>query len=103
MFPHHILGLGWDEILSALTIASMIVTAVISWLVHVINDAFRKNAGPLNANITKLNSVIELLKNELANHSTTIDKAMNKLDRLDDKVVEHEVRINELERRDSHD
>lgn len=103
MFPHHIWGLGWDELASIMTIFTAIISGLIAWLVHTVNDNFRKNATPLNNNISKLNSVIELLKNELSNHATTIDKAMGKLDQLDDKVVEHEVRINELERRNKHD
>ena len=103
MFPHHVLGLGWDELASILGIFSAILGGLMAWLVHTVNDNFRKNATPLNNNISKLNSVIESLKNELSNHSDTIDKAMSKLDKLDNKVVEHEVRINELERRNKHD
>ena len=44
--PHHIFGLGWDEIASIISIFTVVFGGFIGWLVHTVNDNFSKNSKP---------------------------------------------------------
>ena len=96
--PHHIFGLGWDEIASIISIFTVIFGGFIGWLVHTVNDNFSKNSKPLNESIEKLSNVIDSLKFQLTNHQKSIDDVSSKMDRINDHVVDHEARLKVLEK-----
>ena len=96
--PHHILGLGWDELASIISIFTIIFGGFIGWLVHTVNDNFSKNSKPLNESIDKLSKVIDSLKFQLTSHQKSIDDVSNKMDQVNDRVVDHEARLKIIER-----
>lgn len=96
--PHHILGLGWDELASIISIFTIIFGGFIGWLVHTVNDNFSKNSKPLNESIDKLSKVIDSLKFQLTSHQKSIDDVSNKMDQINDRVVDHEARLKIIER-----
>ena len=96
--PHHIFGLGWDELASIISIFTIIFGGVIGWLVHTVNDNFSKNSKPLNESIDKLSKVIDSLKFQLTSHQKSIDDVSNKMDQINDRVVDHEARLKIIER-----
>ena len=98
MLPHHILGLGWDELASIISIFTIIFGGFIGWLVHTVNDNFSKNSKPLNESIDKLSKVIDSLKFQLTSHQKSIDDVSNKMDQINDRVVDHEARLKIIER-----
>lgn len=98
--PHHIMGLGWDEIASIITIFSVIFGGFIGWLVHTVNDNFSKNSKPLKEAIDDLKNVIDSFKFQLEEHRNTIDRVSEKVDKINDDVVDHEARLKILEKED---
>lgn len=96
--PHHILGFGWDELASIMTVFSVVCGIFIGWLVHTVNDNFAKNSKPLNESIDKLSKVIDSLKFQLTSHQKSIDDVSNKMDQINDRVVDHEARLKIIER-----
>lgn len=96
--PHHILGLGWDELASIISIFTIIFGGFIGWLVHTVNDNFSKNSKPLNESIDNLSNVIQALKMQLSDHQKSIDDVSHRMERLNDHVVDHEARIKVLEK-----
>ena len=103
--PHHVLGLGWDEISSIITIFSIVFGGFMGWLVHKVNDTFAKNSKPLNENIERLSDVINMLKYQLQSHQKSIDDVSHKVEQISDHVVDHEARLKIIEREeeDNHD
>ena len=80
--PHHIFGLGWDEIASIISIFTVVFGGFIG----------------LNESIEKLSNVIDSLKFQLTNHQKSIDDVSSKMDRINDHVVDHEARLKVLEK-----
>lgn len=96
--PHHVLGFGWDELASIMTVFSVVCGVFIGWLVHKVNDTFAKNSKPLNENIERLSDVINMLKYQLQSHQKSIDDVSHKVEQISDQVVDHEARIKVLEK-----
>ena len=96
--PHHVLGLGWDELASIMTIFSVVFGCFIGWLVHTVNDNFAKNSKPLNESIEKLNKTIDSLKFQLTSHQKSIEDVSNKMEQINNHVVDHEARLKILEK-----
>lgn len=95
--PHQVMGFGWDELASIMTVFSVIFGGFIGWLVHKVNDAFAKNSKPLNENIERLSDVINMLKYQLQDHQKSIDDVSRKVEQINDHVVDHETRLRILE------
>lgn len=95
--PHYILGLGWDEIASIVTVLTAVFGALTAWLVHTVNSNFRKNAKPLNDSLEKLSEVIHELQFHLDEHSKNISNVADDVRKISERVVQHEARIQVLE------
>nr|WP_321316023.1 hypothetical protein [uncultured Ligilactobacillus sp.] len=99
--PHQILGFGWDELASIIGVFSVVFGGFIGWLVHTVNDNFAKNSKPLNENIEKLSDVINMLKYQLQDHQKNIDNVSKQVDKINDKVTDHEARLKILEQEEN--
>lgn len=99
--PHQILGFGWDELASIIGVFSVVFGGFIGWLVHTVNDNFAKNSKPLNENIEKLSDVINMLKYQLQDHQKNIDSVSKQVDKINDKVTDHEARLKILEQEEN--
>lgn len=99
--PHQIFGFGWDELASIIGVFSVVFGSFIGWLVHTVNDNFTKNSKPLNENIERLSDVINMLKYQLQDHQKNIDSVSKQVDRINDKVTDHEARLKILEQEEN--